>query len=1160
MSFAARLLACAASLLLFTAAGWGVGQLLGTLRRRGLAARLAFSYLLGAGVSGTLFWAASQLFSIPLRRPLALAIPLALAASGIAARLVRRSDPGVNTAPTAPPPDPVARALEIGTVAVAVLVFAGLLGESLGNGVRDFDGQMTWMSAERTIRAEGTVLPRALTEGRWYMVHPQYPVLAPLAHVLAREALALPEDDRATRALYAAFYPVFLALLYRFARRLAGRRSAALVTLAAAVTPLLFGTEDWGTAASTYSDLPLACFWGAGFLLLLTTRDRAEAVEAGLLLAPAVLVKSEGLHLAAIALGIAGVRALATVRERPRLAARVALAALPFLCAVALLHAWRARIPNRFTEDYLEDFSVRAMLGGWIDRMHLLIPAITREMAFVGFWGFFWVAAPLVFLMGRRAFRRRAAFDMAAAMALGLGVIFVAYAVTSWPGAEQVHPTWNRFLLQLGLPLFCLLAMALRRTPDLARRPRPSDAPQATSAAKWRKEPAALLAFAALTVAMTWPWARQLRGSVPDEQGPYLGAYRLWWSFHQALSDPAHLFDATLFYPWTHTLAFGEHDFGLSLPFFPLFALGAAPLLVNNLATLLGIALSGYGAFRLARTLTGSAAAGWIAGLGFAFTPYRFHLLGNVTAVSAGWMALAFESVVLFARRPTRGRAAWMAAALTLSSLASLQWSVLSLPLLLAAALFFFARHGLLRDAAALRRAAAAAAVAAALTLPFVYPYRAAEKRQWMKPDEDEAYLHSARPVHWLTSDTRHQLHRNLGDPLAPEELCLFPGFLLLLLPFGLAARAGPRKAEVLAVGGLLAVAGFAGSLGMHTPLHAFLLRTVPLLQPLRVPARWAMLGHLGLALMAGTGAACLAAVLARRGPRLERGIAAAVAVLLLLELRAAPLALVPGAPDADAVTQRLRSTPMRGAIVHIPAGGDRGNHLYVLRAADHGRPLITAAADFVPQQVRHLEELSQRRPVPAELLGWLESIPTSYLVVRERWMTNAERGGLHAFLVTALRDGRLRFLERFPPLADDLYAVVRTEPRAGRGTSPPWLAPGLSGPPDNALSGSLDEPAEGAEVQGELLVRGWAGDRSETYGVLLLIDGETRRPTHFARRPRPDVCAVIPSLGDCTRLGYEARFAFQPDDERRHEITAIFRAADGRHRLYPGRHFRWRP
>src|SRR5947199_8424992 len=150
------------------------------------------------------------------------------------------------------------------------------------------------------------------------------------------------------------------------------------------------------------------------------------------------------------------------------------------------------------------------------------------------------------------------------------------------------------------------------------------------AARAFARELSILLAFCAMTAAMTWPWVLHLRDAVADRGDPYMIAWTLWWDYHQTFHDPVHLFDANVFYPYKYTLAFSENDYGIALPFFPLFAAGLRALTVNSIATFLGFAFCGYGAFRLTRTLTGSNGAAWVAGIVFAFVPFRFHVLSHL--------------------------------------------------------------------------------------------------------------------------------------------------------------------------------------------------------------------------------------------------------------------------------------------------------------------------------------------------------------------------------------------------------------------------------------------------------------------------------------------------------------------------------------------------
>src|SRR4051794_25329990 len=133
----------------------------------------------------------------------------------------------------------------------------------------------------------------------------------------------------------------------------------------------------------------------------------------------------------------------------------------------------------------------------------------------------------------------------------------------------------------------------------------------------------ALVLFAVLTAILTYPQIRGLRDAVHDDGDPLLNAWALAWVAHQLPRAPAHLFDANIFYPERRTLAFSETLIVPAAVAAPLHWIGVGPLLVYNIVFLSGFIVSGAGTALLVRSLTGNAAAGAIAGLVFAFLPYR---------------------------------------------------------------------------------------------------------------------------------------------------------------------------------------------------------------------------------------------------------------------------------------------------------------------------------------------------------------------------------------------------------------------------------------------------------------------------------------------------------------------------------------------------------
>jgi hypothetical protein len=171
------------------------------------------------------------------------------------------------------------------------------------------------------------------------------------------------------------------------------------------------------------------------------------------------------------------------------------------------------------------------------------------------------------------------------------------------------------------------------------------------------REASVFALFAILAIAMTWPLAAHLGTAVPDPGDAYVSTYVMAWDYHATFSR-APLSSLPIFHPAKDALAFSEHLYGTALPFFPLYAMGVAPLTVYNVALLLAFAFSGYGAWVLARVAGASWIAAIAAGCFFAFVPYRFTQLAHISYVSAGWLALLFAAALAYLQSPTYTRAA----------------------------------------------------------------------------------------------------------------------------------------------------------------------------------------------------------------------------------------------------------------------------------------------------------------------------------------------------------------------------------------------------------------------------------------------------------------------------------------------------------------------
>ncbi len=628
-----------------------------------------------------------------------------------------------------------------------------------------------------------------------------------------------------------------------------------------------------------------------------------------------------------------------------------------------------------------------------------------------------------------------------------------------------------------------------------------------------------VLVFALLTSVVTWPYVIHLRDAVIDPGDPYLISWILWWDYHQTFTDPLNLFHSNLFYPLRYTLAFSEHSYGIAMLFFPLYALGVPPLTVHAIAMFFGFIACGYGAFRLARTLTGSTGAAWTAGIIFAFVPYRFGLMSQVAYLFSPWIPLLFEALVLFVRQRSRKRAAWLGIAFFMSGLTTISWFTLSLLPFAIAAIILLTRHSLWREITFWRRGAVALGIASVALLPFMAPYYIASRLYNFKRSIEEVQQFSALPSHWLAADSRNKMWKGLGDNLSDTRFRLFPGLLpillslvaivlvkresqtrsrfeaqsirwlkwldvfiviafsLVLLTFGfdntpafggffnwlrfervmmtlivaiivrLCVRypsflqfgfhrtftetlRAQHRSDAFWLGLMWTIIGFCYSLGWNFFFYRILYDLVPLFRSMRVAARGSMLAYLGLALLASIGVKRLAEIADERKFRLRPNrVFAAAALLLVVELNAAPLQIMRGDVYPDGVTRRLRDTNMRGGVVVLPAN-EHVNHRHVLRSADHAKPLIVGISGFGSPYETQIEMATASGPIPMKFVDFLESVPTSYVVISNDLIEPERRVDYETFLARAVTAGRLRFINRFDG-RDDLYAVVKNEPSA---------------------------------------------------------------------------------------------------------------------------------
>jgi len=247
---------------------------------------------------------------------------------------------------------------------------------------------------------------------------------------------------------------------------------------------------------------------------------------------------------------------------------------------------------------------------------------------------------------------------------------------------------------------------------------------------------AAAAAYLVFTVAMTWPIAADLTRTVPGDLGDSLLVMGVmaWVSeglVAAARGDQsfAELWNANFFAPTPLSLTFSEHFVPQAVQGLPAYLASGNILLAYNLVFLASFALSGLGTFLLVREITGSAAAALVAGLFYAFFPYRLTQFAHLQTLSSQWIPFAMYGFRRFLDRGSLAAIAGGTAAFVVQGLSSGYYLFYFAPVLAAYVVWEVVARGRGRDWRTWLVLAAAGGAATLATLPFLLPYAEARER-----------------------------------------------------------------------------------------------------------------------------------------------------------------------------------------------------------------------------------------------------------------------------------------------------------------------------------------------------------------------------------------------------------------------------------------------
>jgi hypothetical protein len=454
-------------------------------------------------------------------------------------------------------------------------------------------------------------------------------------------------------------------------------------------------------------------------------------------------------------------------------------------------------------------------------------------------------------------------------------------------------------------------------------------------------------AFVLLAVAHTWPLA--LRPAVYSrvDNGDYsLNVWAMDWVAHTLPTDPAHLFDANIFYPARLTLAYSEPLILQGALAIPGAWTGLSPIATFNLVLIAGFALSGWAFALLVHRHTGSWMAGLVAGSAVAFSAHNLVRLVHIQALHLELVPLVFLALDRLLVTGRRRFAALFGAAVALQATASIYLLVFTAWAAAWAAIARIAEwRRRLREAAKWALLSVAACVL--VLLPVIWPYVVLARTEGMVRGIGETRRCAASWTDYLYTGSRVHFDawsHHFGD----SSDASFPGLVVTGLAvcglWGLTRRS-PQVRMWLAV--------VVGSVALSTlprlPGFEWLHEHMPALGALRCYSRAGQMALIGMGALAGFGAARLLGKLQSARAATFVGIVLVAAVNL--EAVRAPFQYreFSGIP---AVYDRLRDEP-NAVVVELPFYERRSffaNAAYMIYATRYRHPLVNGYSGFVPR------------------------------------------------------------------------------------------------------------------------------------------------------------------------------------------------------------------
>lgn len=354
-----------------------------------------------------------------------------------------------------------------------------------------------------------------------------------------------------------------------------------------------------------------------------------------------------------------------------------------------------------------------------------------------------------------------------------------------------------------------------------------------------------IVASSLFTLLIFSPYSLHIRSVLPNAVDPVFYAWNLMHNYTSATHGFKNLMDTNIFYPERNTLALSDTLFAQTVLVSPILALTKNPVFAENLYVLVTFPLAAVSMFLLCFYLTESPWASMLSGIFYAFSVPRIAQIGHMPALSSQWLPLIFLSLIRWIREYKFRHLVWLFFWFLLSITSTMYFAIFLVPLMPIIIFFELKKEKIFL----LFRQFLIILIPAIIILGIVlFPYiRLRMDYPGIRRGLDDAARLSAVPVDYLSVLPTSWL-ADIGFPVNMNERALYPTLtLLILVLFSLRKK----NLSFFILAATACILSFGPYFGKFRLPYFYLYKIFPLLETIRVPARFSIFVVLGLTVCA---------------------------------------------------------------------------------------------------------------------------------------------------------------------------------------------------------------------------------------------------------------------------------------------------------------------